>query len=958
MENTKSGGNGYILNMYKKSFGGETADFSSQLPHHAVFGHYDKIELLEAAYMHEYFFSNETKLPGEKQSFHLYKMGGEVFLPKKNDRYVTAKCNAPQKGFPKIPCKLTGTLFVPRYLFITLLELNHLPALYFSGAEGRKRFLRNIAQKIQELLEALPPKKRCVSVDYEVLSCFGASEVAILWYTDFISLPGQVIISLRDLFFTYENAEEPVKENIFFSGVTLVSVLKNEDDAQTQYIRGDESQSVLMNITFKSGADRPEFWKKLFKEFNTFKEKSDTDITNAINIHVQERFGNQDSVLQISCTEIPHSLFFGHSDPRNGDFFHKDCLQSHTRLLYPHSAKASSPELILAAEDEKHYYKWALMISWPDEEERAARVAGLARKTNKIIEKFGGAGRYLMRNSHIQETLTQLMRGFSSCYASLQNRVWAEDLAIQYDVFLDAAAGLLEELEGNPENYGADSAKRLVHLINAMHQTYRHINQGSRIFFDAPGGSLSYSGSYRRIIWAYNGICKQILSVMYDLDSTQRQLIPILVFTSASEISSEEYRISKEKALAVISLPNDALYSLSAFTAYLAHEFCHYRKQPEGFLRTLAKNILAKFVMGAVLPDPCTWGSKEDTEKNRTTMEKVQIYINNRDFSLLNNLDDENYSDFSQSTKDFLWKTLAPYWGEKETPAQQHLEKETPQGFLPSLFPPGMTSREGWNPSVDSVFYDEAYKTQKGLIEAVCDQFMLDIIGMDANGYFDFMADCFYAKMKETTDEPGQSLLASSYTIQLGLVFSYFAEPHFSPGDSIDPEALRKKVKALIAGWKRRCKKKLRARRNEGRSTARIEHRIQCAELYKNMHREFVSLYAMQRTLMDAFALCTVTEAPRADVLRRDEAAFLTIQSAPETKSVRAARVFRLDTERIENFARQTETWDSIRGMKESEAAPTARTKVYLKTVKKALPQMVQWAHLNIPPDEKKLPGE
>ena len=116
---------------------------------------------------------------------------------------------------------------------------------------------------------------------------------------------------------------------------------------------------------------------------------------------------------------------------------------------------------------------------------------------------------FFNKNPYIRESITHMWMDFQRCYVMLNNPVWKSDLGIQYAAVLSAIATIIKDIESDSEyshNYAYKQVLKVNEIIQAMQQTFDHLSQGDRLFFDAPGSCLPYSGSFRSIIWTYKSV--------------------------------------------------------------------------------------------------------------------------------------------------------------------------------------------------------------------------------------------------------------------------------------------------------------------------------------------------------------------------------------------------------------------------------------------------------------------
>ena len=143
-------------------------------------------------------------------------------------------------------------------------------------------------------------------------------------------------------------------------------------------------------------------------------------------------------------------------------------------------------------------------------------------------------------------------------------------------------------------------------LISSIRQMILHVAQSNRLFFEVPNIHLKHTGTYSKILRAYQGIIKYLLKLAYALPkfSNQSQIIPFINFDVTPIAKSEacpNIIISEDKdnrdKIITIKLPYEALVNIPKYTYLLAHEIYHYiapedRKRRNGLLGAVTITII------------------------------------------------------------------------------------------------------------------------------------------------------------------------------------------------------------------------------------------------------------------------------------------------------------------------------------------------------------------------------
>lgn len=219
-------------------------------------------------------------------------------------------------------------------------------------------------------------------------------------------------------------------------------------------------------------------------------------------------------------------------------------------------------------------------------EEYNEEIKGKIEETNEEIKEIiNHASGYMKRSFHIEKALALLFYDFKKNIKSMFSREWREDLCEQFLTFLQVIRKTQKETIELPSDV-------LEEMINSIRQTYIHITQASRLFFEIPSTNLRYTGSYNKVLKAYYGIVKRCLYIAYSIpkkkESKQSVLIPVITFEYTSKVNTHLYVQSganDEKRLVVFHLPYDALTNIPKYMGYLCHEVYHYISPVDRALR-------------------------------------------------------------------------------------------------------------------------------------------------------------------------------------------------------------------------------------------------------------------------------------------------------------------------------------------------------------------------------------
>ena|GEM_PF-4404974 len=611
--------------------------FENNSHENVLLGHYDRLEVRESFIFPDFYFSApenskpaKDKLPndnglinpasyGETQRIYLLRLPArdDFEESKKEDIEIPPafrdlqpksgkNSSIPYDIAQKRICCISKDTFIPRYFTISLLSLSEFADSYFSRLAPRRRLFNKMEIHITRYLEE-NYKVSCPHIYFEIFSLIGSGDIGILWYTEDITLPAKCLQQLKSVVFSAE--EIP----LVFSTYSVITLLPCNSPNLAICKEEYEDVYVDVNINYKGNADPEYILRELEKKLlNNYK--------------IEEkwmRYGNHDTTVRIPANRVPLSLYCPNECESGKDGFYLDfrskifrdnCLQVYTRLIFLKDDRYADRIQIDYGDEQYDEFNHEAIEKFNEQkgqnpdDVKNAELEKLSKLTNEIIDPdlYGKRDKkyeIFLRAPNLQESIAQTFHGLTRIITSGHNNMWWTDLCDQYKAVILAIEHMAKQDEKRKNGNSQETYEAIVRLLRALQQTYGHIEQGSRAFFDAPGSGLSYAGSHKRAIWAYYGIVKLFIEIIYRLKrkGEQKKLIPILEFLDTPLIESTPYAYesdSEECSLLICTLPYTSLYNMPKYIRFLAHELFHYCSSSDRYTRN---RILSVYTIAQML---------------------------------------------------------------------------------------------------------------------------------------------------------------------------------------------------------------------------------------------------------------------------------------------------------------------------------------------------------------------
>ena len=634
-----------------------------------VWTHYDRISIEEVKDMEDYFILSDVRNEwvGGIQSLHLYSEDEKNVFTYSNNKnkyeddnvLVGLADNSKDKNPPSFFC-------------ITSCKLNIRikNIIEWTSMDRAHDINDKIKRKILDLLEASYKPK---GLYYEIYNSLGAEDFVIIFACNSMEIFANAIESIRKLQF---------KTSLYTDISTDGEILDSEEEIKTYNIfettysfAGQNSiknikapnLNALVSITFKSEQDKNIFIYKLKNE--------------GVNV-IEENFcfGEYDVRLIIESSEELMKLYLNKGLLSATSEIYRDYIyQSQTVWLYKNNQAAqvgtNVEPLILDIAQQN------LKIIENSNEKT------IYENSSKKFERIIKESPIMKRVPHFKEECRILLAEYKRYMYSSFIQQWWTDIELQFDAFVESLEPFLCHTE--------DPAP-IKDCMEDLKETYMHITQASRMFFEVPEMTTYYSGSYNNILRAYYGLIRLLISIGYAIPhekgSEQSKLAFSINFDMTPKINSKLHLLNSkpsEKRLISFNLPYDALYNMPKYMIYLIHEVFHYISPINRIVRNrllfkicldmVLRNILYCFVTSVIQK----YGDNSVAEDN-----KLQIIINN-----IVSLD---FGDFIQSSIEGIMER------------NNHLHKE--------MF---TKTSEFFNRDLEHFFIDEQNKLHTNIIDIV-----------------------------------------------------------------------------------------------------------------------------------------------------------------------------------------------------------------------------------------------
>ncbi|MDR2590973.1 MAG: FRG domain-containing protein [Oscillospiraceae bacterium] len=931
----------------------------------ALLGHYDYFEMLSCERMADFFFfeqeySNLQKHDYEKQKLHLYTTEDVCFgLDENVNQNSQSNTSNPCIARPiniqkKCKCILSSDDFIPSFIMLTLLEVDFLSTIMFHNnleINTQSSLLIELSKIIEEIVHALYDDNQSIRLSFIPMLSMSQNEVAIIWYVNNVDVPGKIIAYLRDIKVSIKHGSSRILQQMFIGSRTLVSIMQKASENKNTI---STNAKLVISLSYKEPCNKDEFIESLAKQI-------DTDITS---INIYERYGSNDTLLELPLNENVTALYTEKNANKENPF-DKYCTHVHSRVSFPKINYKPLKTISLEIKKnitQEDYKKITKLIE--NKENIRARIDSVYNGLIYINsnEKEKQQNPFFHRNPFIRDALYLLYTDFFRCNESMPNLVWAKDLEEQFISVLNAINLIINKMPEMPYenkfNKKQDDEKLIEDinkLIQCMQQIHGQVSQGNKLFYEAPGASLPYSGSFRSVIWMYNGILKRILSIIYSTrrDTKQKKIIPILTFgmTPVIKVDMLEtyYNTNGQKEILLLyQLPAAALYSILPFTYYLLHESHHFSAPSSRYIRNMiiANEVVCNYLLLLLSNSP---QNKDNEETDSSSSKKM----NNELYNLLTNefitsyeaiihelLGTSNPVRLDASSSLFvsaLIKSLNDIRSKKVS-VKEHLRKmleNIQKNELHKSVFKAINIILDSNTYTDYKAYEEINSTVFIIIdsihEACCDLFMIQVSNMSVFQYLDFICDYFYTTMKQF--DPTPECLPETYTIRLGMILDYYCSTNDDIENNIqdyDAQAFK-----ILSQWECNNENHLKINDKENKENHRTEFRLSVCNCFKGILQKYRDTTINRIKLQELMRIgnfdiiannlfdCAIDDSceltiennsfnMNAGLINRLFEEYNKIQTSEETKIYREKDLMKLSINIIQYFSGQTQSWSDI----------------------------------------------
>lgn len=559
---------GYLLNFFKYSPIGKEVDDEAFTNNHSeefvrsvVWSNFDRLEIREIDEFEQFRISrfSEKNWIGERQFAMIY----EVCDNEKEKRLEYFKDNKDKClfAFRKKSQNCISDNKILRFFGISMVDLTSEMFNYFySCKQPGLTMHKKLLAALDEIVESNGIKAQ--NICFDVYGSLGGNDLVIIWLANQFEDVVKVIEALR------KSSIKETKRGIC-ANISTIMGIRDMNDSEVDY--SNVNGYLNIRLTKKEGYIHSEFKNSLEEYLKESDIKFDTVV------------GEHDLSFRIKGEGLASGLYKenGFIHIRNKNFF-ENIIQANTEL-----AVNIDYDSLIAYHFDVSTRQNKMLITKNERQE-------ILNYINKIVES-----QVLEQAPYLKETLWILYEDYLKIISSSFSYPWINDL---HFLFFESLTYMHELVEDKSKKVRKKLKYDCIELIvGSLRQMVLHVAQSNRLFFEIPNTQLKHTGSYSKILRAYQGIIKQILKVAYSIPKVccQSQLVPFVTFDVTPIAKSEacpNINNCRSKIL-VIKLPYEALVDIPKYTYLLAHEIYHYvapkdRKKRNGLLGAIIITII------------------------------------------------------------------------------------------------------------------------------------------------------------------------------------------------------------------------------------------------------------------------------------------------------------------------------------------------------------------------------
>ncbi len=540
--------NGYLLNFYKNSPLRndilKKEDMRNRLKcnfvKNIVWSAFDRLEIRKIERFKDFRTSgdSEKEWVGERQFSMIYDVcdSDEDRRLIYKDTSETVKCRF---AFVK---NNTDDEKMRQYRFFGVSMIDFTEVAYNSFFSNEKPILSardKLLKALDELIEknSIPRENIC----FDIYGTLGGNDIVVIWLSNQFDELLQLIEALRCS--RIKNSESGIMANVY----TVVG-MRDVEDKKITY--SDVRGTLNIHLTKRDGQDLNQFKDKLAQELELSKEE--------IGDTIKSIAGEYDLSINITANKLVSELYEANGIIHMGqDIFYKNFLQANTEV-----ASECDYSDVIGTEIE-------LLINNNISTSYDVKEKEISDLVKEICEM-----EMMTKTPYLGETLWILYADYLKNITSIFSYPWTEDLHYQFKTCLKCLGGVVSGSMQKKRKY-----KYIEFIIKNLRQVILHVSQANRIFFEVPNTHLKHTGTYSKILRAYQGIVKLLIKQAYLIPryAEQTEIIPFVTFDTIPIPTSNAVEIPEQKIqLVEIKLPYEALVDIPHYTYLLAHEVYHY----------------------------------------------------------------------------------------------------------------------------------------------------------------------------------------------------------------------------------------------------------------------------------------------------------------------------------------------------------------------------------------------
>ena len=289
------------------------------------------------------------------------------------------------------------------------------------------------------------------------------------------------------------------------------------------------------------------------------------------------------------------------------------------------------------------------MTSWIDERRKCIEKCLLGQDDN--------AGN--MASSYVGMVLYRLLKDYMHIASIPFGEMLQKDLLIQLKTAVEALVLAAKEFQASKKD-GRSAQKfdqQFSNIVEAVSNSMRAASQVDRLCFEEQHSNLDNIGAYHKVLLAYYGIVKDVLTLIYSIPRRkgceQAVLIPLLSFGHTPVVCSCSYEAEyneKPAKLICITMPYQALTNIPKYIGMLVHELFHYsapsdrarKNETAGICLTAAAFVLFLEMLGKIVyPDGTVSRDRIFTTWTGPVLESAKVM-----FLTIQKNQEKQYADF------------------------------------------------------------------------------------------------------------------------------------------------------------------------------------------------------------------------------------------------------------------------------------------------------------------------